>query len=88
MSRLGSGAAGASKPLTSREREVLEMVVLGLTNEQIASRVSLSTHTVKFHLASLYAKLGVANRTEAAVAYTRRIQDGGDLIEPSGVTSS
>jgi DNA-binding NarL/FixJ family response regulator len=55
------------KPLSPRETEVLEMISRGLTNSQIAKRLGLSVHAVKFHLASVYRKLGVANRTEAAV---------------------
>jgi two-component system nitrate/nitrite response regulator NarL len=57
--------------VSPREAEVLEMTSQGLTNEQIARRLDLSTHAVKFHLASIYRKLGVANRTEAAVLYLR-----------------
>ena len=44
------------------------MISRGLSNSQIATRLGLSIHAVKFHLASVYRKLGVANRTEAAVA--------------------
>ena len=57
--------------VSPREVEVLEMTSQGLTKEQIARRLDLSTHAVKFHLASIYRKLGVANRTEAAVLYLR-----------------
>lgn len=57
-----------TKPLSPRETEVLDMIARGLTNAQIATRLGLSVHGVKFHLASVYRKLGVANRTEAAVA--------------------
>ena len=55
-------------PLTARENEVLQMIALGLANKQIAARLSISEHTVKFHLSSLYAKLNVASRTEAVRA--------------------
>jgi DNA-binding CsgD family transcriptional regulator len=41
----------------------------GLTNAQIASELDVSIHAVKFHLASIYRKLGVANRTEATALY-------------------
>jgi DNA-binding NarL/FixJ family response regulator len=58
--------------LSSRELEVLEMAAQGLTNAQIAGRLALSVHAIKFHLASIYRKLGVANRTEAAVAFLER----------------
>jgi DNA-binding CsgD family transcriptional regulator len=57
--------------LSKRELEVLEMTSTGLTNTDIADGLQLSVHAVKFHLASIYRKLGVANRTEAAVAYMR-----------------
>lgn len=59
------------RALSAREAEVLEMMSLGLTNRQIATRLDVTTHGVKFHLASIYRKLGVANRTEAAVVYLR-----------------
>jgi DNA-binding NarL/FixJ family response regulator len=42
-------------PLTARENEVLQMIALGLANKQIAVRLSISEHTVKFHLSSIYA---------------------------------
>jgi DNA-binding CsgD family transcriptional regulator len=57
--------------LSRRERQVLEMTALGLTNKQVGENLNLSLHAVKFHLASIYRKLGVANRTEAAVVYLR-----------------
>lgn len=57
--------------LSSREGEVLGMAAQGLTNLQIADRLGVTVHAVKFHLASIYRKVGVANRTEAAVAYLR-----------------
>ena len=55
--------------LSPREHAVLNLVAEGLPNAQIAARLSISTHAVKFHLASIYRKLGVANRTEAATRY-------------------
>jgi two-component system, NarL family, response regulator YdfI len=64
----------ASNPLlqvSPREVQVLEMTSQGLTNDEIAKRLNVTTHAVKFHLASIYRKLGVANRTEAAVVYLR-----------------
>jgi DNA-binding CsgD family transcriptional regulator len=53
------------EPLTAREREVLELVSEGLPNKAIASRLGVSDHTVKFHLSSIFGKLGVSTRTEA-----------------------
>jgi DNA-binding NarL/FixJ family response regulator len=56
-----------AKPAFShREKEVLELVVEGLTNSQIASRLFLSESTVKTHLASAFSKLGVRSRRDAA----------------------
>jgi len=57
--------------VSPREAQVLEMTSQGLTNDEIARRLNVTTHAVKFHLASIYRKLGVANRTEAAVLYLR-----------------
>ena len=51
--------------LTPREHEVLELAALGLSNHAIAARLDISDHTVKFHLASVYGKLGVRSRTAA-----------------------
>jgi DNA-binding CsgD family transcriptional regulator/DNA-binding beta-propeller fold protein YncE len=52
--------------LTSREREVLELVRVGLTNEEIAERLGISPDTAKFHVSQILAKLVVASREEAA----------------------
>jgi DNA-binding NarL/FixJ family response regulator len=57
--------------LSPRESEVLEGAALGLTNMEIATRLNVTVHAVKFHLASVYRKLGVANRTEAVVRFLR-----------------
>jgi len=59
-------------PLTPREREVLQLAAEGLANKQIALELEISEHTVKFHLSSLYTKLGVTSRTEAVRAGARR----------------
>ncbi len=61
-----------SEPLTAREREVLGLLGRGLPNKLIARELSISEHTVKFHVSSLYAKLGVANRAEAVSQGARR----------------
>ena len=53
------------KELTEREMEVLELLADGLANKQIALELEISEHTVKFHVSSIYTKLGAANRTEA-----------------------
>jgi DNA-binding NarL/FixJ family response regulator len=51
--------------LTPRERTVLALVADGLPNREIAQELAISEHTVKFHLASVFGKLGVSSRTEA-----------------------
>jgi DNA-binding NarL/FixJ family response regulator len=58
-------------PLSPREREVLANASLGLSNGEIAERLHVTVHAVKFHLAAIYRKLGVANRTSASVLYLR-----------------
>jgi NarL family two-component system response regulator YdfI len=50
--------------LTGREIEILQLLALGLTNKQIAVRLRISTHTVKFHVSSIFGKFGTTNRTE------------------------
>lgn len=51
--------------LTVREHDVLALVADGLPNREIAGALGISEHTVKFHLASIFGKLGVSTRTEA-----------------------
>ena len=53
--------------LSNREREVLALLALGSTNRQIANELYLSVDTVKSHMRRLYSKLGVSNRTQAAL---------------------
>jgi len=65
------GLPGDLRSLTAREVEVLEAVAAGLTNAEAARRLGVSVHAIKFHLAVIYRRLGVANRTEAAVTYLR-----------------
>ncbi len=60
-----------SGPLTERELEVLNLLSRGLANKQIAVELGISEHTVKFHVSSIYTKLGVTNRTEAVRAGLR-----------------
>jgi DNA-binding CsgD family transcriptional regulator len=61
-----------SESPTPRERQVIELVALGLSNRAVASRLGLSAHTVKFHLASIYDKLGARGRTQAVRRAIRR----------------
>lgn len=65
-----AGVAGA--PLTTREREIVELMADGANNRIIASRLAISRHTVKFHVASILAKLGARSRTEAVALALRR----------------
>jgi DNA-binding NarL/FixJ family response regulator len=50
--------------LTGREVEILQLLALGLTNKQIAGRLRISVHTVKFHVSTIFSKLGTTNRVE------------------------
>lgn len=59
-------------PLTDRELEVLQLLAQGKANKQIALDLAISEHTVKFHVSSIYTKLGAANRTEAVRLGVRR----------------
>jgi LuxR family maltose regulon positive regulatory protein len=54
------------EPLTPREQDVLQLMVAGLTNPEIAEELVIAAGTVKKHAANIYSKLGVSNRTEAA----------------------
>jgi DNA-binding NarL/FixJ family response regulator len=58
--------------LTARERQVIELLVQGLSNRRIADVLSISEHTAKFHVNSILSKLGVGTRTEAVVEALRR----------------
>jgi two-component system, NarL family, response regulator YdfI len=75
--RVSAGApapasAATGQPLTPREVEILGMMAEGLGNKIIAARLGISDHTVKFHLASIFAKLGAGSRTEAVTLGIRR----------------
>jgi len=61
-----------AEPLTPREQEVLAMVAEGLPNKEIADRLHISEHTVKFHISSIMGKLGASSRTEAVARGFRR----------------
>jgi len=63
-----SAAPVAPQPvrLTAREREVIQAVARGLSNKAVAAELHVTVQTVKFHLTSIYRKLGITNRTEAA----------------------
>lgn len=61
-----------SEELSGRERQVLRLVSSGLGNKEIAGQLSLSEHTVKFHISSILGKLHAASRTEAVSLGIRR----------------
>ena len=65
-------AGGMTEQLTPREIEVLGMLAEGLGNREIASRLGISDHTVKFHISSILDKLNAASRTEAVTLGIRR----------------
>lgn len=61
------GRRGGGIELTGREREVLRLVVDGMANKQIARRLGISEKTVKGHLTNLFQRIGVSDRTQAAL---------------------
>lgn len=68
-------AAPPVESLSEREREILDLAAGGLRNKEIAERLMLSTNTVKFHLRSIYSRLGVHNRVQAAHLIARVQED-------------
>lgn len=68
------------KKLTDRELEVLQFVVEGRTNKEIAKILSITDHTVKAHVASILRKVGVKNRLDAALLAVVK----GIVIPPQG----
>lgn len=81
LSRRSSAAPGADQDvaaLSPREAEVLRLVVEGLLNKQIAQRLGITERTVKAHLTSAYQRIGVADRTQAAL-WAQRHDLGGSV---------
>ena len=74
----------ARRALTARELEVLDLASLGLTNALLAERLGVTVSAVKFHLASIYRKLAVANRTEAVATYLRSRPNTGEPTSETG----
>jgi DNA-binding CsgD family transcriptional regulator len=71
----GFGAAQEAEArtlLTPREAQILDAIADGLTNKAIARRLGISLHTVKFHVESVFRKLGASTRTEAVAKATER----------------
>jgi two-component system, NarL family, nitrate/nitrite response regulator NarL len=63
--RSGFAPASEDSPLTPRETEILTLIGQGMSNKAVARHLGISVHTVKFHLESLFARLGATNRAEA-----------------------
>jgi len=66
-----AGDAELLEPLTAREREVLHFLSAGMTNKEIAARLGITEHTIKFHVNAILGKLGAETRTEAVVHAAR-----------------
>jgi DNA-binding NarL/FixJ family response regulator len=66
------GGQNDGEPLTPREIEVLRLIAEGLGNKQIAARLAISEHTVKFHVGSVFAKIRASTRAEAVMIGARR----------------
>jgi DNA-binding NarL/FixJ family response regulator len=69
--------------LTDREREVLELVTRGLANKQIAQLLQISERTVKAHLGSIFTRIGVTDRTSAAIWFERQQSPGANPAAPA-----
>ena len=57
--------------LTKRELEVIELIMQGYTNREISDKLTISSHTAKAHVESIFRKLGVFNRVQATVKYLK-----------------
>jgi len=76
------------KPLSNREREILQLLATGDTNLQIARQLTISPNTVKVHLRNIYEKMGVQSRTEASMVAVREgwvVLDGAQAAPPAPV---
>jgi DNA-binding NarL/FixJ family response regulator len=74
--------------LSSREREVLDLAACGMSNKEIAVRLTISSNTVKFHLRTIYSRLGVHNRVQAMQAMGKqedltKISNKSDSAKPA-----
>jgi LuxR family maltose regulon positive regulatory protein len=66
-------AAPLVEPLSERERQVLQLIADGATNQEIATELVLALNTVKKHTSNIFGKLGVSNRTQA-IARARELE--------------
>jgi DNA-binding NarL/FixJ family response regulator len=90
-SQVVSGVAAPAAPgpglrdlLSRRETEVMDLVADGLSNGEVAARLFISEKTVKNHVNSLFAKLGVTTRSQAIVRWLQRGPDPGSAVGPGG----
>lgn len=67
--------------VSPRQREIMHLVAVGLSDKEIAARLQLSPHTVRTHLQRLYAQHGLRNRAEAAANWTRRVPENDDTAK-------
>jgi DNA-binding NarL/FixJ family response regulator len=72
LRELRPASEALSEPLSDRELEVLNLIAEGQSNKLIAHSLGISEHTVKTHVASIFAKLGAGSRTEAVSQAIRR----------------
>jgi DNA-binding NarL/FixJ family response regulator len=75
MSHARRSADSDATPLTTREREVIQLVSTGATNQEIASALVISESTVKSHVKHILRKLGAANRAEAVSRHLSMVED-------------
>jgi len=73
--------------LSAREHEVLDLLAAGMSNKEIARHLTISSNTVKFHLRTIYAKLGVCNRVQAMQAVGYQQEDLSDVSNTSNKDS-
>lgn len=83
LSAVSQSAPMEPCPLTDREQEILRLVAAGATNQEVARQLWITQQTVKFHLANVYRKLDVSNRT-AACHYAHV----SGLVAPSGALTA
>lgn len=90
--RNGKDVAGPEigLPLTSREKEMLALLHMGLTNAAIGDKLCISEKTVKAHLTNVYRKLGVTNRVQATLRtrHPQRMSDSSDLYDRDPLCTS
>ena len=58
--------------LTPREAEIVELLALGLSNKEISARLGIAINTIRAHCVNAFEKMGVHNRTAAAIAHVKR----------------